>query len=374
VFSLAVLAAVPDATVLAFEPIPPVFALLERNAAATAGRVVAVPCALGASEGEADFTWYPRLSILSGRHADAAADAATVRAFLGHEAGAGAVRADMLADIAEARLHGERLRCPVTTLSAAIRERGWRRIDLLKIDVEGDEAAVLAGIADEHWQLIDRLLIETQGGSAALEAALTARGYRVAARQAPWAGGTGLHLLTAVHRRIGALPPPRAITVAPSAQDLRTHLARVLPAAMVPATYQMIAALPLSRHGKLDRAALPDPLADPLARPAAPPAGQMPRTPTQQALLAHWRETLGLPVSGVDQDFFAAGGDSLAAARLAGWAQERFDAPIRLRDFLATPTIAGLAALIEAARGAAPAPAIQPRGRPSRPAPLRALT
>ncbi len=373
VFSLAALAVAPDATVLAFEPIPAVFALLERNAAGTAGRVVGMQCALGESEGDADFTWYPQLSILSGRHADGAADARTVRAFLGHEAGA-AVPGAMLGDIAEARLHAERVRCPVTTLSAAIRQHGLRRIDLLKIDVEGDEAAVLAGLEDAHWPLVDRLLIEVaadaEGVPAALEAALTARGYRIAARQAPWASGTGLHLLTAVHRRVGALPPPRAITAAPTAAELRAHLARVLPAAMVPATYQMIAELPLSRHGKLDRAALPDPLAP----PAAPPAGQQPRTPTEQALLAHWRETLGLPVGGVDQDFFAAGGESLAAARLTGWAQEQFDTPIRLRDFLAAPTIARLASLIEATRGETPPAAIQPRARPSHPAPLRATT
>ncbi|GAA2221261.1 acyl carrier protein [Micromonospora olivasterospora] len=50
-----------------------------------------------------------------------------------------------------------------------------------------------------------------------------------------------------------------------------------------------------------------------------------------------------------DDDFFALGGDSLAAAVVVGRVRDRFGVPVSLTEFLAEPTLARLAALVELA-------------------------
>ncbi|MBW2464028.1 MAG: FkbM family methyltransferase [Deltaproteobacteria bacterium] len=50
--------------------------------------------------------------------------------------------------------------CPMTTLSTVVDQHDVRRIDLLKVDVEGAELDVLRGIHDAHWALIDQVVLE----------------------------------------------------------------------------------------------------------------------------------------------------------------------------------------------------------------------
>src|SRR5262245_40444575 len=91
----------------------------------------------------------------------------------------------------------------------------------------------------------------------------------------------------------------------PSADELRRHLAARLPEYMVPHAFVFLDELPLTSNGKLDRKALPAP---------APPPGPntSPRTPTEARIAAIWAEVLG-GCPATDDDFFAAGGDSLLA-------------------------------------------------------------
>ena len=71
---------------------------------------------------------------------------------------------------------------------------------------------------------------------------------------------------------------------------LREHLAERLPSFMVPAHFVRLRELPLTPHGKLDRAALPPPLPD--RRAAATPVA--PRSPVEQRIAAVWAEVLKL--------------------------------------------------------------------------------
>ncbi len=103
-----------------------------------------------------------------------------------------------------------------------------------------------------------------------------------------------------------------------AAGDLRERTARELPDYMVPSAFVHLDALPVLPNGKLDRAALPAPkLAPSESRPAAGDA--------ERALLAVFAEVLEVPGLGVEDDFFAFGGDSLVAmrviarARAEGW-------------------------------------------------------
>ncbi|MCK7622569.1 non-ribosomal peptide synthase/polyketide synthase [Streptomyces sp. RS10V-4] len=131
-------------------------------------------------------------------------------------------------------------------------------------------------------------------------------------------------------------------TAAPSAAELRAVAARTLPGPMVPSAFVVLERFPLTPNGKTDRAALPAPAPE---EPAAT-APRAPRTPTEECLADLWAEVLDRPV-GVEDDFFALGGDSLRALRLASRAGETFGVRLTPRDVLTARTVAALADLVE---------------------------
>ena len=97
---------------------------------------------------------------------------------------------------------------------------------------------------------------------------------------------------------------------APGADELHHHAVQHLPAYMVPSAYVHLTALPLSRNGKLDRKALPAPIA------GARRAYESPQGEVEQAIARIWGEVLGVARVGRHDDFFELGGHSLLAIRL----------------------------------------------------------
>ncbi|SCF61794.1 non-ribosomal peptide synthase domain TIGR01720/amino acid adenylation domain-containing protein [Streptomyces sp. Ncost-T6T-2b] len=97
--------------------------------------------------------------------------------------------------------------------------------------------------------------------------------------------------------------------------ELRSHLARSLPEYMVPAAVVLIDELPLTVNGKLDVSALPAPdfTTAVTSRSAS--------TPAERTLCALFQDVLGLPAVGVDDDFFALGGDSIISIQLVSRAR-----------------------------------------------------
>jgi acyl carrier protein len=76
------------------------------------------------------------------------------------------------------------------------------------------------------------------------------------------------------------------------------------------------------------------------------------QTPTEEALGEIWREVLGLKRVGAEERFFELGGHSLLATQVLSRVRQRFDVDLPLRRFFKTPTIAGLARVIEELREA----------------------
>ncbi|WJS90740.1 non-ribosomal peptide synthetase [Microbacterium testaceum] len=121
-------------------------------------------------------------------------------------------------------------------------------------------------------------------------------------------------------------------------EAVRAHAGGVVPAALVPARLTAVAGLPLTPHGKLDRAALPQ-----LDRAPVTVGGRAPAGTTEVALAAAFAAALGASTVPADADFFALGGDSISAIAVVTAAQRR-GIPVSVVDLFETRTVEGLAA------------------------------
>jgi pyochelin synthetase len=142
--------------------------------------------------------------------------------------------------------------------------------------------------------------------------------------------------------------------------DVQAHLAERLPEYMIPGVLQVVDALPRSANGKLDRAAVLRLVATASTGPRA--AGEAPRTEVEEQVAAVWAEVLRVDSVGRDDDFFALGGDSLLAAKLAGRLAESVPAAAGvffdelLRHILEHPIVGELCGHLGTATGPSAAP------------------
>ncbi|MFE1346682.1 amino acid adenylation domain-containing protein [Streptomyces sp. NPDC058757] len=148
-------------------------------------------------------------------------------------------------------------------------------------------------------------------------------------------------------RRLTAYVVPSG--TAPHPDALRAFLAGSLPAAVLPGTYVVLDAFPLTPNGKLDRAALPEPQAVRPEPAAAPPSDEA-LDPVGAAVLAIWREVLELDDLTPDEDLFDLGGHSLTITAIAARIHERLGAVVPLDVFFDTPTARDVAAVVRALR------------------------
>jgi hypothetical protein len=146
-------------------------------------------------------------------------------------------------------------------------------------------------------------------------------------------------------RLVAYVVPPLGRWVSPD--ELAGGLARILPAAMRPAAYVVLEALPLTTSGKVDRRALPPP-------PLAAPAEQAPPTSALERLLVEiWCDVLERDRVGAHDSFFTIGGHSLLATRVASRVHDLFGLEVPLRALFEAPTVAELAAWLGRAHGRA---------------------
>ena len=135
--------------------------------------------------------------------------------------------------------------------------------------------------------------------------------------------------------------------LAPMIDELRDFVRTKLPDYMMPSAFVFLESLPLT-NGKLDRSALPMPNHK---RPDLSHAYVQARNEIEEILLQLWEEILDLRPIGIHDNFFDLGGHSLAATRVVSQVIKRFQLELPLQSLFAAPTIAEMAAVIQAHRG-----------------------
>ncbi|MEU1544735.1 amino acid adenylation domain-containing protein [Nocardia sp. NPDC005745] len=122
-------------------------------------------------------------------------------------------------------------------------------------------------------------------------------------------------------------------------EALKAAAGESLPAYMVPAVVMVLDELPLTPLGKVDRKALPAPEFGARTTTSRPPS-----TPREETLAALFAEVLGLESVGVDESFFALGGDSIVSIQLVSRAKAA-GLGFGARDVFERKTVAALAAV-----------------------------
>jgi tyrocidine synthetase-3 len=128
------------------------------------------------------------------------------------------------------------------------------------------------------------------------------------------------------------------------ASQLRDHLARHLPAYMVPSFFVPLEEIPLTANGKVNRRALPEPGTH-TEQEYVPPQDEI-----QEKLVELWSQVLRVAKEriGIDANFFELGGHSLKQVGLISEIHKAFHVKIALAEIFKIPTIRGLAKHIEA--------------------------
>ena len=140
--------------------------------------------------------------------------------------------------------------------------------------------------------------------------------------------------------------------------ELIDNCRRELPRHMVPASVMAIDEIPLTPVGKLDVAALPDPVFESRAF-------REPSSESEMLVAGVFGELLGLEQVGADDDFFELGGNSLIAAKLAGRLSAAFDVRVQVKTLFESSTVASLASVLGSSAGRVRVP-LSAQTRPER--------
>ncbi len=365
-FSLFIAERCPDAGIYAFEPIPPLCNVCRINSELYAPAVKLFPFGVSSSNETTTFTYYPHYSVMSGRaaYSNAGADIEVIKRYLDNRRADAPGEADELIERADEFLAGrfisETYACNLRRLSDVIAAERIERIDLLKIDVQRAELDVLEGIDEADWARIEQVVMEvhdaagqqTEGRLRKITALLQRHGFDTLIEQDQELAGTDRYNFYASRHGLRsastAVPPEVTESGAWSdvltAQELRRYLQEKLPDYMVPAALLLLDEMPLTRNGKIDRAAL---ASSDHRMTRAEGDYLAPQTGLERKIAAIWQQVLDLEQVGLQDNFFDLGGHSLLLVQLHRRLCEEFQAQISMIEVFQHPSVASLAELLE---------------------------
>lgn len=132
----------------------------------------------------------------------------------------------------------------------------------------------------------------------------------------------------------------------PRTEALRIYLSERLPEYMAPSKFVFLDSFPLTQNGKIDRKALPAPS---YGRVSPGRESSVPRTETEKAIAAIWKELLNVESVGVNDDFFDLGGHSLLAIKAVARIRELLGVDMQIGTLFEHSTIAALSRVVDAA-------------------------
>ena len=131
--------------------------------------------------------------------------------------------------------------------------------------------------------------------------------------------------------------PLKNLLQAKAIESVKAFLGHKLPAYLIPSDFVLLEQLPRTPNGKIDRKALPAP-----NRVIRGGVYEAPRNPIEKLLASLWAEVLQVERVGIEDDFFALGGDSISSIRVAV-ALERAGYKVNVKDFFTYSTLQQLA-------------------------------
>ena len=210
--------------------------------------------------------------------------------------------------------------------------RMYRTGDLARRNTDGDVEFV--GRADEQVK-IRGFRIELGDVAAAISVDPTVGQAVVVVSDLPRLGKS---LVGYVTPAVGDDGPADVADVSEVDLDrIRARVAAALPEYMVPAAYVVLDEIPITAHGKIDRAALPDP------EVGSGAAFREPDTATERRIAELFAELLGRDEVGADDSFFDLGGHSLLATKFVAAVRKAFGVDIGVREVFELATVARIA-------------------------------
>lgn len=212
--------------------------------------------------------------------------------------------------------------------------RMYRSGDLARRNADGDVEYV--GRADEQVK-IRGFRIELGDVAAAISVDPTVGQAVVLVSDLPRLGKSLVGYVTPAARDDGR-PDVSVVDL----DRIRARVAAALPEYMVPAAYVVLDEIPITAHGKIDRAALPDPEVSSGAE------FREPETATERRVAELFAELLGRDQVGADDSFFDLGGHSLLATKFVAAVRKALSVDIGVREIFELATVARIAAHLDA--------------------------
>jgi acyl carrier protein len=113
---------------------------------------------------------------------------------------------------------------------------------------------------------------------------------------------------------------------------------------MIPSTFVRMERLPLTTHGKIDRASLPTPNVE---NALGDNASVTPLSPVEERVAVLLKDLLAVNSIGTNDNFFHLGGHSLLGAQVIARVRDIFEVELSLRSIFDYPTVKGISAEIE---------------------------
>ncbi len=350
-----------NAQIYAFEPIDPIFDVLEKNIELYGDNKVKIfKYGLADVPRTEEITYYPNVSIMSGRYADSEEDHENIKITILHEISQNENKVELseqeIDELVRERLRSETYQCQLKTISEVVKENDINKIDLLKIDVEKSELDILKGISDGDWGKIKQIVLELHNINGRLfevKSLLELKGYTVTYLKDSKLEENEIYNVYAVlsdlkeYRKstnYDEMESKAWCSRGTMIEDIREWLKNKLPDYMVPSDFTLVDEIPLTPNGKVNREALMEYAEE---HKQVKNDFEAPRNELEEAIAKIWTEVLEIESVGVNDNFIHIGGHSLLATAIISRLRKIYKVEVPIFMFFENPTISKLAKVFQ---------------------------